>query len=184
MNYQNDSILFPYDFKVINKRIIGYKSKKAPGKKIDMCFKNQSLEQMSKDIIQLEKDILKVSSGKICMSDVNTSSIFYDGNKFSMIDVDYYYISHLPIDEIFYKNIKRIKCIFFELIRIELLKDDCNKEKILNELRKYCIYEYEINQMLLDSKYILEYYCNKTINRLEDMGDNNGHMYIRNNRSR
>ena len=183
LNYKNDSIIFPHAFKIVGNNLAGYVTHKVPGDTIDKRFSSYNLEKMSKDIIELEKDILLISNGKIIMSDVHSSNILYDGNRFRIIDPDYYSISHLHAEEIFYKNEKRIKNIIFGLLteRISHLK---HSDDILNELRKYCIYEYEINQMLLDTKNILEYYYNKRIDRLEDIGEDYGHMYIRNYRSR
>lgn len=148
-NYQNESFIFPYDFYIKRKKFLGYVSKKAPGKGLDESFKLYNLENLSKNLFKLDRDIMYISSGGIIMRDVHSDNVFYDGNKYSIIDTDAYKFCGGDFDKesIYYDNIRKIKCAIFESIYENFVDD--KDSRLYHELRKYCIWNYNVGDALL-----------------------------------
>lgn len=161
-NYQNESIMFPYDFYVKHRKFLGYISKKAPGKGLDESLKLYNLEDLSKDLFKLDRDVMHISGGGIIMRDVHSDNVFYDGNKYSIIDTDAYKFCDEDFDQvsIYYDNIRKVKSAIFESIYENFVID--KDTRLYHELRKYCIWNYDIGEALLNiSNKIEEYNIDK-----------------------
>lgn len=172
LEYKNDSVYFPYRFITNKKHIKGYISKKAPGKGLDDSLSLFDLEKISTHLIKLENDIALVSNGSIIMCDTHSENILYDGMKFSIIDVDEYFFYECPnnFDNTYpyERNISKIESAIYGVFCNELGK--CNfkdKQKILNELKKYIFWNYGPSNQVLQYKMILERVFKENISSLD-----------------
>lgn len=171
LKYKNNSILFPYEFLTKRNKFIGYISEKASGEALDKSILLYDFEQMYLSAKKLEQDIRHVSNGNIYMHDLHSKNIFYDGNEFNIIDTDAYNFSHFDEETLYYINIKKIKRAILEALYDELFKKGFpnSNSKVYHELRKYCVWDYDISDAFLNFKNIIEDHSNqkvKTIGQL------------------
>ena len=176
LEYSNDSILFPYRFITTKKYIKAYVSKKAPGEKIYNCLGVYGLDKISKDLIKLEKDVLIISKGNIVMYDNHSENMLYDGNKFSVIDVDDYSFYDCPNNfDYTYpydRNVLKIEGAIFEIFCNEIGKTNLSikdKNKLFEEFRKYLFWNQEPSYQVFKYKNILEKFLNEKIYSLESV---------------
>ena len=169
--FQNDSILFPYDFLVKNNKFIGYVTKKASGQILDYSLRVHSLESISRNSIKLEKDIKYISYNGVMMFDVHRENMFYDGYKFSIIDTDGFDSSAYEEESTYLRNVNKVKRAIFEVIRDELVSK--NNPVFQNELYlkmyKYVTWDYSISEMILLFRDILEKHYGESIDKLCDI---------------
>ena len=90
LDYQNENILFPFDFIYDSKRFYGYVTKRAVGDTLRESFSSSDLKKLSNNSIAVEKNIEFVSQGKILMHDLHSDNVIYDGNLIQIIDPDEY----------------------------------------------------------------------------------------------
>lgn len=163
LEYKNDSIIFPHKFITNGKYFTGYISKKASGMRMDNCLSLYNFNDISKNLIKLENDIYLLSSDNILMCDNRSENMFYDGQKFSVIDVDEYFFYDCPNEfdnsYCFSRNISKVENAIYEIFCNEISK--CNlsindKHKILSNFRKYIFWEYGPSIQILKYKKIID----------------------------
>lgn len=175
LEYENDSVFFPYKFFTDRKYINAYISKKAPGKQICNCLPLYSFNDISRDLFKLERDILLVSSGNILMCDNHSENMLYDGSKFSIIDVDEYFFydtTEMDKNYVYIRNITKIENAIFEVFCDYI--DKCNlssndKFEILRSFRKYIFWDYGPSLQVLEYKNILENVLKEEVKVLDDV---------------
>lgn len=94
LNFENENILFPFDFVYDTKKFYGYVTKRAFGQTLRESFSSSNLEKLSTHSIKVESNIDFLSKGKILMNDLHSNNIIYDGNLIQIIDPDDYEIRH------------------------------------------------------------------------------------------
>ena len=168
LNYKNETIVFPHEFVTTMTKLKGHISKKVYGHKLDTEeFKLYKIDDMYRGLFHLEKDIDFISNSNIRMIDTHSGNIFYNGSKFSIIDVDSYQIYDNLSDRIIYKNTMIIKEIFYNLfISSGNIKSKSDLDLLL---RKYIFWDSSICETVYEFKNIIEKYYKNNIETIDDI---------------
>lgn len=170
LDYKNHTVIFPHEFITSLSKFKGHISIRAEGVKLNSeDFKGYKINDMYKGLVVLEKDIEYVSNGGIKMIDNHSGNMFYDGKKFSVIDVDSYYISEGLKDKVLYKNQIRINEIFYEIFCDYIDFDIKNRDKVKSLLRKHIFWDLNVVETLYQFKSIIEEYYGNTIETISDI---------------
>lgn len=167
-NFENESILFPFDFICDNKKFYGYITKKAFGETLSESFSSSNLEKISTHSIKTEKNIDLVSQGKILMHDLHSDNVIYDGNLVQIIDPDEYGIRDIyTVDEIKDTNFKYYRTLISNLF-ITNIGINKNTQYIIDKINLYKYTGYRASEVIINIKYEMEKYTKETINTVDD----------------
>lgn len=168
LNFQNENILFPFDFVCDNKRFYGYVTKRAIGDTLTESFSSSDLEKLSTHSIKVEKNIDLVSQGKILMHDLHSDNVIYDGNLMQIIDPDEYGIRDIyTVEEIKDTNFKYYRTLISNLF-INDLEINKNTQYIIDKINLYKYTGYRASEVIIKIKDDMEKYTKETINTVDD----------------
>ena len=168
LNFENENILFPFDFVYDNKRFYGYVTKRAIGDTLTESFSSSNLEKLSTNSIKVEKNIDLVSQGKILMHDLHSDNVIYDGNLMQIIDPDEYGIRDIyTVEEIKDTNFKYYRTLISNLF-INDLEINKNTQYIIDKINLYKYTGYRASEVIIKIKDDMEKYTKETINTVDD----------------
>lgn len=168
LNFENESILFPFDFIYDNKKFYGYVAKRAFGQTLRESFSGSNLERLSTHSIKTEKNIDFVSQGKILMHDLHSDNVIYDGNLVQIIDPDEYGIRDIyTVDEIKDINFKYYRTLISNLF-ITNIGINKNTQYIIDKINFHKYTGYRASEVIINIKYEMEKYTKETINTVDD----------------
>jgi len=168
LNFENESILFPFDFIYDNKKFYGYVTKRAFGQTLRESFSSNNLERLSTHSIKTEKNIDFVSQGKILMHDLHSDNVIYDGNLIQIIDPDEYGIRDIyTVDEIKDINFKYYRTLISNLF-ITNIGINKNTQYIIDKINFHKYTGYRASEVIINIKYEMEKYTKETINTVDD----------------
>ena len=168
LNFENESILFPFDFIYDNKKFYGYVTKRAFGQTLRESFSGSNLERLSTHSIKTEKNIDFVSQGKILMHDLHFDNVIYDGNLVQIIDPDEYGIRDIyTADEIKDINFKYYRTLISNLF-ITNIGINKNTQYIIDKINFHKYTGYRASEVIINIKYEMEKYTKETINTVDD----------------
>lgn len=176
LEYKNDSVLFPYRFNIEKRHIKSYICAKAPGDKIYNSLAQYDIFNISKHLFKLERDIGFISNGNIIMYDNHSENMFYDGVKFSVIDVDEYdfydYVYKHDLAYVYDRNMSKIETCMYEIFCNEISKTELSnndKHVIYDQFKKYIFWDCNPSSQILIYKNILEKFLNENITSLDSV---------------
>ena len=145
---QNESIIFPHDFYIKRNMFYGHISAKAPGQNVYTGLKFYSLDRILKSSLKLDRDVMYLSSEGIIMSDVHEENMFYDGDRFSIIDVDEYKLLNGKFNQkrVYFSSIREIKVALLDVIYDDFVSD--KSIWLYYPLSDYCFCDYSISETL------------------------------------
>ncbi len=168
LNFENESILFPFDFIYDNKKFYGYVTKRAFGQTLRESFSSNNLERLSTHSIKTEKNIDFVSQGKILMHDLHSDNVIYDGNLVQIIDPDEYGIRDIyAVDEIKDINFKYYRTLISNLF-ITNIGINKNTQYIIDKINFHKYTGYRASEVIINIKEEMEKYAKETINTVDD----------------
>lgn len=168
LNFQNENILFPFDFICDNKKFYGYVTKRAIGDTLTESFSSSNLEKLSTNSIKVEKNIDLVSQGKILMHDLHSDNVIYDGNLVQIIDPDEYGIREsYAVDEIKDINFKYYRTLISNLF-ITNIGINKNTQYIIDKINLHKYTGYRASEVIINIKEEMEKYTKETINTVDD----------------
>ena len=168
LNFENESVLFPFDFIYDNKKFYGYVTKRAFGQTLRESFSSNNLERLSTHSIKTEKNIDFVSQGKILMHDLHFDNVIYDGNLVQIIDPDEYGIRDIyTADEIKDINFKYYRTLISNLF-ITNIGINKNTQYIIDKINFHKYTGYRASEVIINIKYEMEKYTKETINTVDD----------------
>ena len=168
LNFENENILFPFDFVCDNKRFYGYVTKRAIGDTLTESFSSSNLEKLSTNSIKVEKNIDLVSQGKILMHDLHSDNVIYDGNLMQIIDPDEYGIRDIyTVEEIKDTNFKYYRTLISNLF-INDLEINKNTQYVIDKINLYKYTGYRASEVIIKIKDDMEKYTKETINTVDD----------------
>ena len=168
LNFENESVLFPFDFIYDNKKFYGYVTKRAFGQTLRESFSGSNLERLSTHSIKTEKNIDFVSQGKILMHDLHSDNVIYDGNLVQIIDPDEYGIRDIyTVDEIKDINFKYYRTLISNLF-ITNIGINKNTQYIIDKINFHKYTGYRASEVIINIKYEMEKYTKETINTVDD----------------
>lgn len=168
LNFENENILFPFDFVCDNKKFYGYVTKRAFGQTLRESFSGSNLERLSTHSIKTEKNIDFVSQGKILMHDLHFDNVIYDGNLVQIIDPDEYGIRDIyTVDEIKDINFKYYRTLISNLF-ITNIGINKNTQYIIDKINFHKYTGYRASEVIINIKYEMEKYTKETINTVDD----------------
>lgn len=168
LNFENENILFPFDFVCDNKRFCGYVTKRAIGDTLTESFSSSNLEKLSTNSIKVEKNIDLVSQGKILMHDLHSDNVIYDGNLMQIIDPDEYGIRDIyTVEEIKDTNFKYYRTLISNLF-INDLEINKNTQYVIDKINLYKYTGYRASEVIIKIKDDMEKYTKETINTVDD----------------
>ena len=168
LNFENESILFPFDFICDNKKFYGYVTKRAIGETLSQSFSNSNLEKLSTHSIKVEKNIDFVSEGKILMHDLHSDNVIYDGNLVQIIDPDEYGIRDIyTTEEIKDINFKYYRTLISNLFitNIGINKDT---QYIIDKINFHKYTGYRASEVIIKIKDEMEKYTKEQIETVDD----------------
>ncbi len=168
LNFENESILFPFDFIYDDKKFYGYVTKRAIGDTLSESFSSSNLEKLSTNSIKVEKNIELVSEGKIVMHDLHSDNVIYDGNLVQVIDPDEYGIRDgYTVEEIKEINFKYYRILISNLfIRNMVLNKDT--QYIIDKINLHKYTGYRASQIIINIKDEMEKYTKEQIDTVDD----------------
>ena len=168
LKYKNENFLFPIDFVYDDKKFYGYIVKKAIGNPIKDVFSSSNLEELASHSAVLEKNISKISKGRILVDNFHEGNIMYNGKKFEVIDTDFYQ-APVPFSpkEIKSDNLTHYRFIISRLLN-ENLKYSEDTKYVIEQVRKYVCKNLLPSDMIMLIKEDIEDYCKEEINTLDD----------------
>lgn len=168
LNFENENILFPFDFVCDNKKFYGYVTKRAIGDTLTESFSSSNLEKLSTNSIKVEKNIDLVSQGKILMHDLHSDNVIYDGNLMQIIDPDEYGIRDIyTVEEIKDTNFKYYRTLISNLF-INDLEINKNTQYVIDKINLYKYTGYRASEVIIKIKDDMEKYTKETINTVDD----------------
>ena len=168
LNFQNENILFPFDFVCDSKKFYGYVTKRAIGDTLTESFSSGDLEKLSTHSIKVEKNIDLVSQGKILMHDLHSDNVIYDGNLMQIIDPDEYGIRDIyTVEEIKDTNFKYYRTLISNLF-INDLEINKNTQYIIDKINLYKYTGYRASEVIIKIKDDMEKYTKETINTVDN----------------
>lgn len=168
LDYQNSSILFPFDFIYDNKRFYGYVTKRAIGDTLGNAFSGCNLEKLYEHSIDVEKNIEFVSEGKILMHDLHSDNVIYDGNLIQIIDPDEYGIREsYTKEEIKAINFKYYRTLISHLFIANIgIKE--NTQYIIDRINFHKYTGKTVSEIIIKIKEEMEEYTKERIQTVED----------------
>ena len=168
LNFENENVLFPFDFVCDNKKFYGYVTKRAIGDTLTESFSSSNLEKLSTNSIKVEKNIDLVSQGKILMHDLHSDNVIYDGNLMQIIDPDEYGIRDIyTVEEIKDTNFKYYRTLISNLF-INDLEINKNTQYIIDKINLYKYTGYRASEVIIKIKDDMEKYTKEQIETVED----------------
>ena len=169
LQYKNESFLFPFEFIYDNKKFYGYINKKADGIILKKSFSSSNLENLSKNSINLERDINYISEGKIVIHDLNSENIMYDEKKLEVIDPDEYGIRYgATIDDIKNINLDKYRKRITNLFLVNLPSNK-NTKYIIDLINKHKYSDAKVSDIILDIKHNMESYYKENVESIDDV---------------
>ncbi len=132
----NDSVCFPYKLNIKNNVLYGYYLDYVLGKRLFTVFSSSILSLLAQHSLVLEKDIIDISKKHILMIDVHDQNILYNYHKLSVIDIDSYQITNLPLLQLQKYNLNSYKEVILDLLESQIVKSEDTK-MLKEELLKY-----------------------------------------------
>lgn len=172
LNYENESILFPFDFICDSKKFYGYITKRAIGQTLSECFLDSDLDKLSTNSIKVEKNIEFVSQGKILMHDLHSDNVIYDGNLVQIIDPDEYGIRDIyTVEETKDTNFKYYRTLISNLFIVNMqgIKNR-HADYFIDRVNCYKYTGYRASEVIMKIKDDMEKY---TKEQIETSGDFN-----------
>ena len=168
LNFENENILFPFDFVCDNKKFYGYVTRRAIGKTLRESFYSSNLEKLSTHSIKTEKNIDFVSQGKILMHDLHSDNVIYDGNLIQIIDPDEYGIRDIyTVDEIKDINFKYYRTLVSNLF-ITNIGINNKTQYIIDKITFHKYTGKTASEVIIKIKDEMEKYTKETINTVDD----------------
>ena len=168
LNFENESILFPFDFVCDNKKFYGYVTKRAIEETLSQSFSNSNLEKLSTHSIKVEKNIDFVSEGKILMHDLHSDNVIYDGNLVQIIDPDEYGIRDIYTTE----EIKDINFKYYRILISNLFITNIGINKdtqyIIDKINFHKYTGYRASEVIIKIKDEMEKYTKEQIETVDD----------------
>lgn len=168
--YRNESICLPIEFISKDKRICGYVMPRIMGETIGSCFNESNIVNMSTNSILLEKNIDYMSKGNILMDDFHAGNLMYDNEKFTIIDIDSYFVpTSYSTDEVIEKN-REFHRIMISNLFINNLLNDKYKRLIVDKILPIKYSKIKTNELIIEIKMILDKFYKediKTMNQLK-----------------
>ncbi|MBQ2946386.1 MAG: hypothetical protein IJE04_00850 [Bacilli bacterium] len=165
LNFENENILFPFDFVYDNKKFYGYVTKRAMGQTLSESFASSNLEKLSIHSIKTEKNIDLVSQGKIIMHDLHSDNVIYDGNLIQIIDPDEYGIRDIyTVEEIKDTNFKYYRTLISNLF-IANIHGITNRHSdyLIDRINRYKYSGYRTSEIIIKIKDDMEKYTKEQI---------------------
>ena len=170
-NFENENILFPFDFVYDSKKFYGYVTKRALGQTLSESFSSSDLEKLSTNSIKVQKNIDLVSQGKILMHDLHSDNVIYDGNLVQIIDPDEYGIRDIyTVEEVKDTNFKYYRTLISNLFitNIGLSKDT---QYIIDKINLYKYTGYRASEVIIKIKEEMEKYTKEQIETVDDFNN-------------
>lgn len=168
LDFQNSSILFPFDFVYDSKRFYGYVTKRAIGDTLGDTFSKCDLEKLSHHSIDVENNIELVSQGKILMHDLHSDNVIYDGNLIQIIDPDEYGIRESSTKEAIKDiNFKYYKTLISHLF-IANIGINQNTQYIIDRINFHKYTGKTASEIIIKIKEEMEEYTKERIQTVDD----------------
>lgn len=171
LDFQNENILFPFDFIYDNEKFYGYVTKRAVGQTLRESFLSSNLEKLSTNSIKVEKNIDFVSQGKILMHDLHSENVIYDGNLVQIIDPDEYGIRYsYSSDEIKDINFKYYRTLISNLF-ITNIGLNKHTQYIIDRINLHKYSGNRASEIIIQIKDDMEKYIKGQIETVEDFNN-------------